>query len=215
MKVTVVCSNPEHPVNAYLQKWVERHSRNHEIELIQKKSELSGGDLLFLISCSEIITAQDRTRYGISLVLHASDLPKGRGWSPYIWEIAAGASHITLCLLEALDKVDTGRVWKKMQIAIPSDFLCNEINHLLFNAEIELMDFALSSYRTIQPQEQSADVLPTYYRMRTPQDSRIDPQKTIAEQFDLMRVADPTRFPTFFEYRGHRYTIKLEKVNDE
>lgn len=215
MKVSIVCSNPVHPVNTYLLAWVERHRQDHEIELVRKKSELTGGDILLLVSCSEIITAKDRAPYGVSLVLHASNLPRGRGWSPHIWELAAGASLITLSLLEAENKVDSGMIWKKLHIPVPSTALWQEINHLLFTAEVQLMDFALASYGHIQPQEQPADVEPTCYQLRTPENSRIDPNKSIAEQFDRIRVCDPNRFPAFFEYRGRRFALKLEKFDDE
>ncbi len=215
MKVSIVCSNPAHPVNTYLLQWIERHCQAHDIELVRKKSELTGGDMLLLVSCGEIVTAKDRASYGVSLVLHASDLPRGRGWSPHIWELAAGASHITLSLLEAQDKVDSGKIWKKLHIPVPPTALWDEINHLLFTAEVQLMDFALESYSRIEPQDQPADVEPTYFRLRTPKDSWIDPHRTIAEQFDLIRVCDPNRFPAFFEYRGQRYALKLGKLNDE
>lgn len=215
MKISIVCSNPAHPVAAYLGDWIKRHSRDHEISLVNKKAELTGGDILFLVSCSELISAKDRRAFGASLVLHASDLPRGRGWSPHVWEIASGADTITLSLLEAEDKVDSGRIWKKVDIAIPGHALWDEINHLLFTAELELMDYAVASYGAITPLAQDAEVEPTYHRKRTPEDSRIDAEKTIAEQFDLIRVCDPDRFPAFFEYRGQRYTLKLEKTSDE
>jgi methionyl-tRNA formyltransferase len=53
--------------------------------------------------------------------------------------------------------------------------------------------------------------MPTYYRKRIPEDSRIDPCGSIAGQFDLLRVADPERYPAFFDFRGHRYEIRLIK----
>ncbi len=215
MKVSIVCSNPAHPVNTYLLQWIERHCQTHDIELVRKKIELTGGDMLLLVSCGEIVTAKDRASYGVSLVLHASDLPRGRGWSPHVWELAAGASHITLSLLEAQDKVDSGKIWKKLHVPIPPTALWDEINQLLFTGEVQLMDFALEAYSHIEPLEQPADVEPTYFRLRTPKDSWIDPHRTIAEQFDLIRVCDPIRFPAFFEYRGQRYVLKLEKLNDE
>ena len=215
MKVSIVCSNSSHPVNAYLSAWAQRHSQDHNIEIVRKKSELTGGDVLLLVSCGEIISAKDRAPYGVCLVLHASDLPRGRGWSPHIWELAAGAPQITLSLLEAEDKVDSGRIWQKVQIPVPPTALWDEINHLLFTAELQLMDFALASYGHIQPQEQPYDEASTYYRQRTPQDSRIDPQQSIANQFDLIRVCDPHRFPAFFEYRGQLFLLKLEKLHDE
>jgi len=214
MKISIVCSNPAHPVNRYLQQWIEAHSQRHEIALVRRKRELVGGDLLLLVSCGEIVTASDRAAYKKSLVLHASDLPKGRGWSPHIWEIASGAQHITLTLLEAQDKVDSGKIWKKVQIPISQTVLWDEINHALFCAEMELMDFAIDAFESIEPAEQATEVEPTYFRLRTPDDSRIDPEVSIADQFDLIRVCDPVRFPAFFEYRGQKYVLKLEKLDE-
>lgn len=215
MKVSILCSNTDHPVNHYLLQWIQRHRQTHDIELVRNTSELSGGNMLLLVSSSEIITERDRASYGVCLVLHASDLPRGRGWSPHIWELAGGATQITLSLLEASDRVDSGRIWKKLHIPVPPTALWDEINHLLFTAELRLMDFALKSFGRIAPEEQPTDIEPTYFRLRTPKDSRIDPQCSIAAQFDLIRVCDPSRFPAYFEYRGQRYALKLEKLNDE
>ena len=87
MKITLLCSDPQHPVNAYIQRWAHVQAGLHEVNIVQKKAQLGGGDILFLISCSEIINAKDRAQYKVSLVLHASDLPQGRGWSPHIWAL--------------------------------------------------------------------------------------------------------------------------------
>ncbi len=215
MKITLLCSDPQHPVNAYIQRWAQAQAGLHEVDIVQKKSQLCGGEILFLISCSEIINANDREKYLQTLVLHASDLPKGRGWSPHIWELVRGTEQITLSLLEAEDKVDSGRILEKTKIDIPKHALWDEINHLLFQAEMELVGLAVQNFGRLTPMLQSANVQPTYYPKRTPQDSQIDPNKSIAEQFDLIRVCDPNRFPAYFEHLGQRYTLKLEKSNEQ
>ena len=187
----------------------------HEVELVQRKSDLAGGEILFLVSCSEIIDAKVRDMYLASLVLHASDLPKGRGWSPHIWEIVNGAETITLSLLEAEDKVDSGRIWKKLDIPVPKHALWDEINQLLFEAEVELINFAVQNFGTVSPAHQQGSGNASYYPKRTPVDSQIDVNKSIAEQFDLIRVCDLNRFPAYFEHLGFRYTLKLEKTHEQ
>jgi len=214
MKITLLCSDLNHPVNSYIKLWMEAQQGVHEVELLQRKSQLSGGDVLFLISCSEIIKKTDRSKYLATLVLHASDLPKGRGWSPHIWEIVDGAKHITLSLLEADDKVDFGRIWAKRHIPVPKDALWDEINQLLFTAEIELIDYFLKQFGRLTPSQQTTLEQATYYPKRTPQDSQLDPNKTIAEQFNRIRVCDPNRFPAFFELHGKKYKLILEKLDD-
>jgi hypothetical protein len=51
---------------------------------------------------------------------------------------------------------------------------------------------------------------PSFYKKRTPGDSRLDPQKSLAEQFNLLRVVDNDRYPAFFEWNGRRYNLKIE-----
>ena len=214
MRVSVLCSSTVHPVNAYLERWAEKHRAEHEVSVVHSKLQLRGGDILFLVSCSELLDQQERSAFGATLVLHASDLPDGRGWSPHIWQILAGADHIVVSLLEAADAVDSGRIWKKVRVQVPRHALWDEIDHLLFSAEIELMDHALSAAGSVEPVEQAALPGTRYHRRRTPEDSRLDPELSIAQQFDLMRVCDPDRYPAFFELHGHRYRLRLEKIDD-
>ena len=214
MKITILCSSAEHPVNDYLESWVVRRKNEHDIDLVRCKADLHGGDILFLISCSEIINQKDRSAYKKVLVIHASDLPKGRGWSPHIWKILEGKEEIAVTLLEAEDKVDSGDIWSQQPLHIPYDALWDEINHLIFEAEIKLMDYAVDNFYVIKPYPQESVIEPTYYRKRTPDDSRIDPELNIKSQFDLIRVCDPERYPAFFELHGHKYIIRLEKADE-
>lgn len=215
MKISFLCSDSEHPVNSYLYNWIEDNSIEHTIELVREKSELSGGDILFLISCSQIINKKDRSFYTKSLVLHASDLPEGRGWSPHIWQIVEGSNEITLTLLEAEDKVDSGDIWKKIRLKIPNHALWDEINHDLFRKEIELIDFAVRNFDSIVSTPQNTDIEPTYYPKRTPLDSKIDISKSIESQFNKIRVCDPNRFPAYLEIHGKKFKLTLEKIGDE
>ena len=215
MKISFLCNDPRHPVNDYLYAWIKKNNSKHEIELVRQKKDLSGGDILFLISCTEIINSQDRMAYISCLVIHASDLPKGRGWSPHIWSILEGKEELTLTLLEANNKIDSGKIWKKLNFQVPKHALWNEINAQLFEKEIELIDFAVGNFKSVSAKSQAPDIEPTYYPKRTPNDSEIDPYKSIESQFDKIRVCDPNRFPAYIELYGERYKLILEKVNDK
>ena len=191
-------------------RWANRQKESHEVELINKKSDLSGGDILFLISCHEIVDSNDRAKYASALVIHASDLPKGRGWSPHIWQIVEGKNEVVVSLLEAEDSIDSGAIWAQRKMQYEGHELSDEINKILFQTELDLMDYAVANFRKILPTEQK-DEDATYYALRDYKDSKLDPEKSIAEQFDLIRVCDPERYPAYFDYRGKRYILKLEK----
>jgi methionyl-tRNA formyltransferase len=214
LKITVLCTDPVHPVNRYLDKWISEVKHRHSVDLARYSSELSEGDFLFLVSCSEIVKPEHRENYSHTLVLHASDLPKGRGWSPHIWEIVNGGDSITLSLLEAEDSVDTGRLWLKCQIPITKTALWYDVNNQLFDAEIKLMNKAVERYRNIQPCAQNPNSEPTYHRKRTPRDSQLDPCQSIADQFNLIRMCDPDRYPAWFELHGQKYKLTLEKLDN-
>lgn len=215
MKISILCTDPAHPVVNNLRVWAAgMSSKGHTVSLLYDKADLQGGDVLFLVSCSQMIRDAERKKYKAALVLHASDLPNGRGWSPHIWSILGGANRITVCLLEADDPVDSGAIWLKTEFRLEGHELLPEINEKLFAAELLLMTQAVEQFEAIKPIQQIGDPGP-YMPKRSPADSRLDPNKTIAEQFDLLRVVDSQRYPAFFDYRGKRYLIRIEKGGND
>ena len=93
MKISILSTYPDHPVVNSLQEWItDMSSKGHSVSLSYDKADLQGGDILFLVSCSQMIHATERKEYRAALVLHASDLPRGRRWSPHIWSILNGAN---------------------------------------------------------------------------------------------------------------------------
>ncbi|MBS83521.1 MAG: UDP-glucuronic acid dehydrogenase [Gammaproteobacteria bacterium] len=214
MKLTILCSSKEHPIFPQLLKWKESNSKNHQIHLINSRNEVSDGDILFLISCTEIIGNEIRKNFKKTLVVHASDLPKGRGWSPHVWSILKGSNKIVVSLLEAEDKVDSGNIWKKQNIYLVGHELFDEINSKIFSTTLELMNFTIENFEKIKPTSQEGDP-GEYYPQRFPKDSEIDIKKSILEQFNLLRISDTNRFPCFFNYKGHKYKIFLEKFDDK
>lgn len=211
MRIDVLCTDSTHPVVPFVRSWIAARVDVHDVRMIHDKSEITTGDILFLVSCSQLISAQARSQYNQVMVLHASDLPKGRGWSPHIWEILAGKEELTLSLISAEEGVDTGAIWAKRYLAVPRHALHEEINEVLFQAEMALMDLGIAMVAagkvpTPQPTERAS-----YYHRRTPEDSRLDPSKSLADLFDQIRVADPDRFPAFFEMHGFSYELTLKK----
>lgn len=211
LRVTLICSDKNHPVFKYLEIWKEVNSKKYTIDLFTSINEVSArGDILFLVSCTEIVKTRHRELFDHTLVLHASDLPKDRGWSPHIWAVINGESKIVLSLLEAEDKVDTGRIWKKIDIQLDGTELYDEINKKLFDAELLLLSWACENTNSVKPQAQD-EIASNYLRKRTPEDSELNINQSLKEQFNQLRVCDPERFPAYFYINGCKYKIKVEK----
>lgn len=212
MKIVILNTDTNHPINPYLSELKANLEHNHSISIIRSPKQVTNGDLLFLVSCNELVDRAVTGRFKHAMVLHASDLPKGRGWSPHIWELLNGAEHITLSLLDAAAAIDCGDIYNKVTIDIPRTALWDEVNKLLFTAEIQLIEFAIKNFENLKKRLQNSDIEASYYPKRNPKDSEIDPDKSISEQFDLIRVCDPNRFPAHFSLRGEAYKIILEKL---
>jgi len=213
MDLTIICSDKHHKIFPYLEKWVRENSKNHNISLVTKSKDVTKGDILFLISCTEIIKNDIRKKFKETLVIHESDLPKGRGWSPLVWQIINGSNTIPITLLDAADKVDSGDIWKKEFVKLEGHEVADEINAKVLPIKLKLMDFAIQNMNSIKKTSQEGQ--PSYFPPRKPEDSELDVNKTIKEQFDLMRAADNERYPCFFNYRGHRYKVILDKINEK
>lgn len=205
MQITVFCSDATHHVVPMLKRWC----KTNRAKLVFSKSGCTGGDALFLISCTQIVGPVVRARYKKSLVIHESDLPDGRGWSPLAWQILGGRRDFTVSLIEAGDSVDSGPIWRKEKLRLEGHELSGEINDARDAVRERLMDWAVANFSSVEPKKQVG--IPSYYPRREPKDSRLNPLRSLAEQFDLLRICDP-RFPAFFELRGHRYEVTLRKV---
>lgn len=212
-KYTIMCNNLEHPVVPWLKKWIANHPRRDEIALVHSPEEIEWtGEFLFLVSYSRMVGDKLRSRFKNTIVFHASDLPKGRGWSPHVWEIIHGADSLTLSMIEAAEPVDSGRIWGKRRFNVPKTALFDEINALLFENTTDLMDQAILDPSSFTTEDQESDIEPTYYSRRTARDSAIDISKPLKDQINLLRICDPDRYPAFFEYEGEKFIITIRKA---
>lgn len=210
LNVTIICSDLLHPIYPSLRQWASEQTQRAHVEIVPRAIDAKGGDLLLLVSCHEIIKAPLRERYRHTLVIHASDLPHGKGMSPHIWQILEGKTELVVTLLEAVDGLDAGDIWHQERIHVPATALHDEIHIRLFDAELRLMSWALDNHATVQPRAQSGES--SFYRKRTPEDSRIGLESTLGAAFNQLRVADPRRYPAFFEYEGARFKIVIERM---
>lgn len=162
--------------------------------------------MLFAVCCTTKVSRRDRALFDRCYVLHESDLPKGRGWSPLAWQVIRGRKEIKVSLIEMVDKIDSGPICAQSLINLEGHELWDEIHERAAEVKIDLIRRALYGrlYSLAQRGRSS------YYSRRSPEDSRINPGKSIESQFDAIRIADP-RFPPFFDLRGHRYRIRIEK----
>ena len=80
--VTILCTDLQHPIYPYLRRWAAEHGAVADIQIIQRSAEVQGGEILFLVSCHEIIKAPVRDRYRHTLVIMPVTCPEARACLP-------------------------------------------------------------------------------------------------------------------------------------
>lgn len=117
-------------------------------------------------------------------------------------------------MFEATEAVDAGPVYMRDAIRFQGAELLPEMPAILGAKIIEMCTRFMSEYPDITEHGQPQVGPGSRYRVRTPEDSRLDPNQTIAGQFDLLRVVDSKRYPAFFELRGRKYIVTIEPAKD-
>ncbi len=188
-------------------------NNGHRVKLLHKKEELEEGDIAFFLSCFEIIDKQYLMLNKNNIVVHSSDLPSGKGWSPLTWQVIEGKNRIPVCLFEAIEDYDQGDVYLRDTIELDGTELVEELREKQAQKTMELVLKYVTNYSTLKGIKQTGKS--SYYARRTASDSQLDVNKTIAEQFNLLRVADNEKYPAFFVINGVKYKLKIEKYLEQ
>lgn len=198
-------------INPYTKTFVqELRAEGHEVMWVHDATDAPPADILFLLSYWELVPLDVRRRFAHVLVVHESNLPKGRGWSPVTWQVIEGKNEIPVCLLEAIDAVDAGPVYMRSQMQLNGHELVDEIRKEQAHVTFHLCRYFLEQYPAISSMGVKQVGSASVYPRRRPEDSEIDPDKTIREQFNLLRVADNKSYPVIFNLDDSVYTIRID-----
>jgi methionyl-tRNA formyltransferase len=212
LRITVL-SDETTWMNEYISAFVnELHSQGHYATWIHEPSLIEEGDILLLLSCGQIVKSDRLQLNRHNLVVHESALPQGKGWSPLTWQILEGCDVIPVTLFEATEKVDAGAIYLQDIMRFEGHELVEELRAVQAHRTFELCRRFLAKYPRIATQGRAQLGDATYYERRSPQDSELDPDQTLREQFNLLRVVDNDRYPAWFELNGVRYILKIEKA---
>ena len=189
-------------------EWAHDHRDLSEAESVFETSlETEARPLCFCLGYDRILPRSLRNRCAHTLVAHESDLPQGKGWSPLTWQILEGRSEIPVTLFEAEDGVDSGPIYAQRWMHFDGHELIDELRAAQAAATHELCRWFVDEYpeNARCPRPQSGEE--SFYPRRTPADSRLEPDKTLAEQIDQLRVVDNQRYPAFFEWLDYDYRL--------
>jgi methionyl-tRNA formyltransferase len=208
-KLAILVNNPEGWVRSLARRFVAELSQSYQATYVERTADVPEGDVAFFLGCSRIVPGEVLRRNRLNLVVHGSDLPLGRGFSPIPWQVLEGKNRIPIVLFEAEEALDAGPIYFRDEIELDGTELLDEIHVKTWEKIEMLVRTFLDQYGKVRPRAQHG--APTFYERRTQKDDELDPHRTLAEQFDHLRIVDNERYPAWFTYRGQRYVLKISK----
>lgn len=211
LNIQILVDNPNSWVIPYAEELNSKlKEQGHVSKLIHSEREVVKGDILCLLSCERIFKNLDLNTH--NLVVHESDLPKGKGWSPVTWQILEGKSRIPVTLFEAVQDVDAGPIYAQGHMELDGTELLPEIKHQQGTITIELILEFVKKYPNVIGKKQVGQE--TFYSRRRLKDSELKMDQSILDQFNILRVCDNDRYPAYFIHRNTKYIVKIYKEND-
>jgi methionyl-tRNA formyltransferase len=211
MKISLVTDKTSWKI-PHLKKLTQQIRKlKHHVRLIHDIKNIPHGDISFFIGLTKIVPPSILARNKINLVVHESDAPKGRGWSPLSWQVLRGKTKIPITIFEAKERIDSGRIFLKSVIKLKGTELIEDLRKLSIHQEMEMCIKFLKKYPRIVHEAKSQKGKPTYFRRRTPEDSQLNLNKSLGSQFNLLRIVDNDRYPAHFYFRKNKYILKIHK----
>ena len=183
--------------------------KNYSINNFFRADEVLDFDIVFLLGYTKILSNQFLQCNKLTLVVHESDLPKGKGFAPIQWQLLEGQSEIKVSLIEATDNVDSGDIFLQSIITFDGTELYEEIREKQAIATINIISEFLKLYPNITRTKQVGNE--TFYPKRKSADGELDISKTLQENFNLLRVGNNDAWPSFFYFKGVKYVLKISK----
>ena len=211
LSISIISDNDSW-INDYIPRFINRIEINkHSINWGHDIKEVQHGDICFLLSCGQIMLKNIMSRNTINLVVHESAVPKGKGWSPFTWQILEGKNRIPITLLEVAEKVDSGKIYLQDEMVFEGHELIDELHTVEANYTFKLCEKFIDQFPFILNQGKVQEGKSSFYKKRGPEDSEIDVESTISKSFNLLRIVDNERYPAFFYMKGQKYKLQIER----
>ena len=198
--------------NDWIFKFFEKKTfslNNISISSFFNFEEISNFDLVFIIGYTRILPKNFLAGNKLNLVIHESDLPKGKGFSPVQWQLLEGKSEITVSLIEASEQFDSGDIYMQRKMKFIGTELYEEIREKQAYNTIKIIEDFLNIYPNYKPVKQIG--IESFYSKRDINDSELDITKSIKENFNLLRIGNNDHWPSFFYFKGVKYIINIFK----
>ncbi|MBR7105519.1 MAG: formyltransferase [Opitutales bacterium] len=147
--------------------------------------------------------------------MHGSYLPTYRGRAPLNWAIINGENYSGVSLHVLEKTFDTGAIVDQERVEFSENEYVADIQPRITDAGVKLFKRSLEKLLDGNPQTTPQDESKaTYFGKRTPEDGRIDFNKSAKEVYNLIRALSKPFPGAFAKINGTDTTIRRAKIGD-
>ena len=204
------------PDNPWLSHYFDDYmSDDASFEIIQAfdQRDAMGMDIVFILGYTKILSSKFLISNQFNFVIHESNLPEGRGFSPVQWQILEGKDEIPVRLIEASETVDSGDIILEDSIQLNGLELYPEIRAKQAAVSMALITRLLKIFPNFDRKKQIG--AETHYRKRTHADGELNIERSIRAVFNQLRIGNNDQWPSFFYYGGKKYILKIYSDDSE
>jgi len=186
----------------------KKKTKNRAIKIYYNFKKIKNYDYVFVLGYTKILPKIFIERNKLVIIIHESNLPKGKGFSPLQWQILQNKNIIKVNLIKLEPKVDSGDIILTDYLKLNGSELYDEIREKQAEATFQLIEKFLNK-KIIQYKKQKGKE--TFFRKRNADDSKLDINQSLKKSFNLLRICNNEEWPAFFYYKNHKYILKIFK----
>jgi UDP-2,4-diacetamido-2,4,6-trideoxy-beta-L-altropyranose hydrolase len=211
-KSVSILSDSESWINKFIPELIYHWIlKGYAVSWVHDSNMIHKSDFCFLLSYGKKVEEDFLRENPNSFVVHESDLPKGKGWSPVTWKIIDGYSHIPVSLLSVSEKIDSGDIFLTSKIDLDGDELIEEVRQKQFECTKNVCLKLIENFEEIKINRVKQEGTSSFYKKRSKKDSILNIDKSIKDQFNILRVVDNIKYPAYFKMHGKKFKLKITK----
>lgn len=214
MKIVFLLDKTNNWIKNYVDEFINSNkNEKFNFQISFNHQDVNNNDIVFILGYTKILDEDFLNLNKLNLVVHESDLPKGKGFSPVQWQILRGQNNIVFTLFEAKKELDSGDIFLQKHVSFSGYELFDKIREIQGKKTMELIGEFLDIYPAINKKAQLGEG--TTFKRRKLSDDKLDINKSIKEQFNHLRIANNEEYPLWFEIDGNKYIIKIFEEENE
>lgn len=207
-KVTILIDTNNSWIEKFLKK-IRYNTKKYFIKFEKIENKIKNQDIVLVLSYTKVLKEKFIKRNKLVLIAHPSDLPKDRGFAPVQNQILKNKKKIYFSLIKAVKKIDAGPVCLKIPFFLDGLELYEDMRIKQGKAAVKLIEKFLTKYPKVNFKDQIG--ISNYNKKRVNEDYRLNINKNIKSQLNILRICNNENYPAYFIYKKQKYILNIFK----